>query len=120
MKKLTIIITLLFTATIYAQNPYLQKSDVSVKQEAEAITEKYNNQLSLTTKQFLLFQSKVEEYLIKSNEVKEKFEGRDKLDNLYLLQQQEIGDMGDILTRIQLDLYKEIRPKIQALASVEK
>lgn len=42
------------------------------------------------------------------------------LDKLYILQEQESKDMGDILTRPQLDLYLKIKPDIQPLARVEE
>lgn len=115
MKKLLSIIVILYTVTAFSQDPYLQKSNADAEKEAVEITEKYNLELVLSGQQKLLFQQKVEEFLIRRYKIEAEMKGVEKLDRLYLLQQEETGEMNDILTRPQLAIYKRVKPRIQPL-----
>ena len=119
MKKLITLIVLLFSMTISAQDAFLQKDHEILEQEADKITQKYNAELSLTAKQQSLFQKKVEEFLIRREDIEANKSGKEKLDLLYSLQKVETAEMGNIITRPQLRLYKKIKKDIQPLDTVD-
>ena len=52
--------------------------------------------------------------------IESKYEGREELSALTELQVQETLDMNDILTRIQMQVYKKVKPEIQPLKMVEQ
>ncbi len=120
MKKIFLLTFLLMGISTFAQDVFLQESNAQAKKEAEAITDKYIPELALTGKQQLLFQQKVEEFLIRRYEIERRYSGKEKLDLLYSLQEEETAEMNDILTRPQLKLYTEIKPEIQPLEVVQK
>ncbi|MGB3605540.1 MAG: hypothetical protein WA775_12760 [Psychroserpens sp.] len=120
MKFIITICISLITLAGFAQDPMLQQNNPKLDDQATKITQAYNDQLALTGKQFMLFQKKVEEYLIRREEIEKKYTDKDKLDRLFKLQEVETREMNDILTRPQLNLYKEIKSKIQPLATVNK
>ena len=97
----------------------LTPDNEKIEAKAKELTKKYNEQLALRAKEYLLFQKKIEEYLHLAEDIKENYKGTEMLDRLYILQEEEIGEMHNILTRIQWNLYKKIRPEIQPLARVE-
>jgi len=119
MKKLITFALLLFSVTVFSQDAFLQKDNEVLEKEADKITRTYNAELSLTAKQQALFQKKVEEFLILRKNIEFNNSGKAKLDLLYSMQKNETAEMGDILTRPQLDLYKNIKKEIQPLETVE-
>ncbi|MDN3723487.1 hypothetical protein QRD02_03760 [Aequorivita sp. SDUM287046] len=119
MKHLISFLLFFIALNTYSQDPYLQNSSWDVEQEAEKLTESYNEDLVLTTEQRLLFQQKVTEFLIRKHQIQASITGKEMLDELYKLKVQETAEMGDILTRPQLSLYKKIRPKIQPLETID-
>ncbi|MBR9913779.1 MAG: hypothetical protein GYB32_02960 [Algicola sp.] len=102
-----------------AQDPMLQNNDESLEDIALRITRYYNDELALTQKQFMLFQKKVEEYLIRREKIEKTLEGKEKLNALFNMQQVETREMNDILTQPQMDMYRKVKPKIQPLDKVE-
>lgn len=117
---LFITIFILSTTLGRAQTTFgLTPDNEKIEDKAKELTKKYNEQLALRAKEYLLFQKKIEEYLYLAEAIKENYKGTEMLDRLYILQEEEIGEMHNILTRIQWNLYKEIRPEIQPLARVE-
>lgn len=120
MKKLISIFALFITLSAFSQDPFLQKSNAEAKKEAIKITNSYIPELALTGEEQLLFQQKVEEFLIRRYKIEAEFSGREKLNTLYQLQQLETDDMQDILTHQQLIVYKKIKPGIQPLETVKK
>lgn len=119
MKALLTLSIFFITFSSLAQDPMLQLDSPKQEDLAYQITNMYNEQLALTQKQFILFEKKVEEYLIRRTKIEEKYKGKEKLDLLFELQKSETAEMGDVLTRPQLDLYKKIKPKIQPLDKVK-
>ncbi len=119
MKNIIFIIALIFSTTLFAQDPLLQKDAPQLQKQAFDITEKYNAQLALDGKQVILFEKKVEEFLIRREKIENVLKGREKLNALFNLQTQETLEMNDILTRPQLNLYKQIKPQIQPVATVD-
>ncbi|QAA80941.1 hypothetical protein EI546_03990 [Aequorivita sp. H23M31] len=120
MKNLFIVALLLIGFQSFAQDPYFQQSNPEMKKKAIAITNEYNRELALSGEQEVLFQSKIEEYLIKREKIEEEFKGKEKLNFLHDMQEQETADMNDILTRPQMEFYKKVKPEIQPLEVVAK
>ena len=119
MKFTLYIYLLFFSINILAQDPMLQKPDVSLDAKAKDLTVQYNKHLGLTIDQIGLFDIKVEEFLIRREKIENTFEGREKLELLYTLQLQETIEMQNILTQLQMDVYKRVRPEIQPLEVVK-
>ena len=119
MKPLAIIFTLLFTFQITAQDPILQKENKALESVATTITRAYDDQLELDAKQYVLFEGKVEEFLIREEKIHKEFKRKNRLDQLYKLRKAESLEMRNILTQPQFDLYVRIKPQIQPLAKIE-
>ncbi len=120
MKNLVRVLFLFISFTAFSQDPFLQNSNEMAEQEAKEITNKYIPELGLTGEQTLLFQQKVEEFLIRRNKIEAEYSGKEKLNFLFQLQLEETAEMGDILTRPQLQVYKKVKPQFQPLDKVEK
>ena len=121
MRFLYTLILILFCTTLTNAQDIESKYDEQDTFEEAAInlTDRYDNELGFTADQRILFQKKVEAFLIRSQEVRDAHSGKEELDELYLLQQEEIAEMSDILTQIQWRKYVEIRPQIQPLAKLK-
>lgn len=121
MKTILYAVVLLFSVSqAYAQDPLLQRNNETLDKVATAITKSYDEQLALDGKQFILFQKKVEEFLIREEKIHNQYSGKKKLDFINELRKAETLEMRNVLTSIQYDLYKKIKPKIQPLATVKK
>ncbi len=121
MKNLLLLITILMAPIIVmAQDTFFQNSNENVRSEAIRITTEYNRELAFSGEQELLFRQKVEEFLIRKNEIEKAFSGQKKIDLLSALQREETREMNDILTRLQLEFYRKVKPQIQPLETVEK
>lgn len=122
MKKALFLLILFvsFSYSSFGQDTYLQVGSEVLEEKAKTITDTYVPILGLRAEQELLFRKKVEEYLVREEEIKATSQGRDMLNKMVALRQNEAAEMGDILTRIQLEKYKEVRPTIQPLARVKQ
>ncbi|MAT89534.1 MAG: hypothetical protein CMC35_02475 [Flavobacteriaceae bacterium] len=120
MKKIFLVLLLLTTTGMFAQDPMLQKDNEEMEARAELLTQQYNEELALTPKQQLLFQKKVEEFLIRAESIRMKTEGKNEMDALAELQIQEITEMNNVLTQPQMDLYKKLRPVMQPIGEVSE
>ncbi len=120
MKKILLLLVLLVSVSALSQDTYLQTGGDDLQEKAKMITDKYVDALGLRAKQELLFRKKVEEFLVREEKIKANSEGEDMLNKMVALRQNEAVEMGDILTRLQLDKYKEVRPTIQPLARVKQ
>ncbi len=120
MKKIAILIFISLTTFAYGQDQYFQNSSMPIEQQAREITNEYNKYLYMNGEQPLLFEKKIAEFLISKNKIKDRYNGKEMLDKLFILSQEETREMGDILTRVQLEKYEEIKMKIQPLTVVEK
>ncbi|APY07096.1 hypothetical protein BWZ20_01715 [Winogradskyella sp. J14-2] len=117
-----ILIILCFTAFSilgFSQDPILQKNNESLETIATSITDKYDDELALDAKQFILFQRKVEEFLIREEKIHATYEGEEKLDRLYKLRKAESLEMRNILTKPQFSLYKQLKPQLQPIAVLD-
>jgi len=105
---------------VQAQDPFLQKDHDAIENQAFKLTNQYNKELALDGDQYILFEKKVEEFLIRRKKIEAEYKGKEKLDLIYELQQTETAEMNDILTRPQLQVYKRIKPQIQPLEVVKE
>ena len=119
MKRLLYITLFLVTTVAFAQDPYLQKSDEELEKIARDLTFEYNKQLALDSKQVPLFEKKVEEFLIREENIRRTLKGKPMLDAMVKLRLQETGEMANILTQPQLDLYKRVKAELQPLDVVD-
>lgn len=121
MKTQISIVLLLLSFNLGFTQQYPPITDASVEMEAKVdkITDTYDKELAMTARQKVLFKLKVEDYLLKRKEIEAKYEGKKELTMLAKLQTNETLDMNDILTRIQMKVYKKIKPEIQPLKIVE-
>lgn len=103
----------------FSQDPVMQKNNESLETIATSITDKYDDKLALDAKQFMLFQKKVEEFLIREENIHANYKGEEKLDRLYKLRKAESLEIRNILTKPQFTLYKRMKPQIQPLAVVD-
>jgi len=120
MKKVLILLFLFISFSAFSQDTYFQNGNETLQEKAKVITDKYVNVLGLRAEQELLFRKKVEEYLVREEKIKKTTTGEAMLHKMVALRQNEAAEMGDILTRIQLEKYKEVRPDIQPLARVKQ
>jgi hypothetical protein len=97
----------------------MQQNNESLETVAASITDKYDDELELDAKQFVLFQKKVEEFLIREEKIHANYNGEEKLNRLYKLRKAESLEMRNILTKPQFTLYKQLKPQIQPLAVVD-
>lgn len=110
----------MFSGVLSAQDVYTQENTEIHDVEAERITKEYNKQLSLDANQFVLFEKKIEEFLIKRAKIEKDYAAKDKLYMLFRMQARETVEMKNILTRPQLKVYKRIKSDIQPIAVVEE
>lgn len=119
MKRICLLLFVLFSLTAHAQDTFVQKTTAGQDSVSNSLTAEYNKKLALTGKQELLFKKKLTEFLIEKDKVENSLNGKKKLDVLYKIGQQENGEMRDILTREQYDLYLRIKPSLQPLEKVK-
>lgn len=119
MKNILIVLALMCSSMLSAQDVYTQENTEVHDAEAQKITKTYDTKLSLDANQFVLFEKKVEEFLIKRAKIEEEYTGKDKLDMLFRMQARETIEMKNILTRPQWKLYKRIKKEVQPLEELE-
>lgn len=120
MRKIFLLVLLFVSFSALSQDTNFQVGSETLQEKAKVITDKYVDVLGLRAKQELLFRKKVEEYLVREEKIKATNSGEDMLTMMVALRQNEAAEMSDILTRIQLEKYKEVRPEIQPLARVKQ
>lgn len=118
MKKFVLLICLISGIHSFSQDVYFQESNPEAKARAVELTNEYNRELALDGDQILLFQQKVEEFLIKRHKIETEYSGKARLYRLAKLQDEETAEMHNILTRPQLEVYKKIHPLIQPVGTV--
>lgn len=119
MKIIITALVLFFTVQIQAQVPSQPVPPV-IEKEADRLLGIYNEQLVLTDVQIPLFKNKIEDYLILAENIKSEMEGRDELNALLNLQTKETLQMKNILTQNQLEIYEQMKPRVQPLKVVEE
>ncbi|MCB0446353.1 MAG: hypothetical protein KDD03_02375 [Gelidibacter sp.] len=120
MKITALLLFLTLTFSHAQQYPPVTDGSKAIEAKADSISDAYDRELAMTAKQKALFKLKVEDYLIRRQKVESMYDGREELTALVELQAQETLDMNDILTRIQMQVYKKIKPEIQPLKIVKQ
>jgi hypothetical protein len=112
---IVIVVILLNTGSIFAQDAYFQEADQEVHEAAKKLVETYTPELVLSGNQLLQFESKVKEFLIRRSRVdaEQHMTTREQLKLLKRISKQENAEMQNILTRPQLRRYIKIKRKIQ-------
>ncbi|MGB3145332.1 MAG: hypothetical protein WBB24_14615 [Maribacter sp.] len=101
------------------QDPYLQGDSPEAEKMASALVPKYAAELGMSADQSLQFETKMVEFLIRKEKIKELEESyKKKLSLLTQLSKQETAEMGTILTRPQLRKYKTLKKKYQPVLVV--
>jgi hypothetical protein len=118
MKPILIVLSVFLTISISAQDPILQKPEESLEVISQNIAKTYDNQIGLDGRQFILFQKKIEEYLIREEKIHKSYSGKKKLDMITKLRAAETMEMRNILTKPQFELYTKLKPEIQPIAIV--
>ena len=112
---IVIVVILLNTGSIFAQDAYFQEADQEVHEAAKKLVETYTPELVLSGNQLLQFESKVKEFLIRRSRVdaEQHMTTREQLKLLKRISKQENAEMQNILTRPQFRRYVKIKRKIQ-------
>ncbi|MBP2830690.1 hypothetical protein J8281_00705 [Aquimarina sp. U1-2] len=120
MKTILLLVVIFVNTMVFSQNPLTQNSNnLELEQKARELTKKYNSQLALRAKQLNLFEIKVEEFLINEQKIRNSdMTVERKLVELEKNYEKETADIGDILTRPQLKLYKSLKEEYQPIAPV--
>lgn len=123
------IIQLLFVSIVLSFSVNLASAQTysSVKatpeQEAKAnkIVLQFDDELSLTEKQELLFQTKQAEFIAVNESILNSQRTRKEINGMLLaLYQEQANEMKEILTQPQYDVYKKVRNKIDPLIVILK
>lgn len=110
-----------FTPSFSQQDPAsVYDAADTFEETAQELTAAYDQELAMTPEQRILFQKKIEEYLIKAQEIKDNYTGKERINKLYRIHRREVGDMKNILTQIQWRVYDDIRPQLQPLEVTTK
>lgn len=120
MKYIFSVLIMFISLSAFAQDTNFQNGSEDAEMKATKITDQYNAELGLRAKQELLFRKKVEEFILRAEDIKRNYKGREMLNKLLINQKNETAELGNILTRPQLEKYKEVRPRIQPLSKVEQ
>lgn len=116
MKKLFLLLLLFTTTATFAQKYDGVESTASQKEQAEKLTQQYNDYLSLTEDQMIMMEQKIAEFLAKRNAIITSSRSIEEKNRMILtFYKEETGEMNDILTRVQLKQYRKIKPEIQPL-----
>ncbi len=113
MKRMLLIALVCCYSIAYAQLKAQNKARFDPKEKTKVLVKIYNEHLKLENAQKILFSDKVEDYLILAHNARNTLQGQSKLYALTELEEKEMLEMQDVLTRPQYKLYQSIRPIIQ-------
>lgn len=106
---LSLFVTLLFTLPGSAQDITQNDPHPQLERAAKERAAKWENELSLTSKQILLVEKKFVEFDIKRDKVmQENVPEEEKLERLKDLKILELRELRDILTKPQYDRYLQL------------
>ena len=105
----------LLLAFLVAGNLHAQVPTVTQDSIINSLTQNYTEKLVLTGKQEVIFKEKLQTFYLEKEQLRQEMKGKDKLRALYELGKQENGEMRDVLTQEQFDLYLRIKPSLQPL-----
>lgn len=110
----------LLVSKTFGQDPYLQKGNRAIRQEAVKITAQYQPRLVMGVEQALQFRKKVAEFLIRKKAVMETdFSPKKKMFYLEQLSAQETSEMADVLESYGMQEYVRLKREIQPLPDLE-
>jgi len=109
-----VLITFAFFGELHAQVPSRTQDSI-----INSLTQNYTQKLVLTGKQEVIFKEKLQTFFLEKEQLREEMKGKDKLKALYELGKQENGEMRDVLTQEQFDLYLRIKPSMQPLEEID-
>ena len=119
LRMILIVVTIGMTNMTMAQDGYVQNGNETAEQQALALAKAYEGELGMSAEQAVLFQKKLEEFVIRANAIKARdFSTEEKLRLLTMLSEQETAEMGTILTLPQVRRYQELKKTIQPIAVV--
>ena len=119
LRMILIVVTIGMTNMTMAQDGYVQNGNETAEQQALALAKAYEGELGMSAEQAVLFQKKLEEFVIRANAIKARdFTTEEKLRLLTTLSEQETAEMGTILTLPQVRRYQELKKTIQPIAVV--
>ena len=119
LRMILIVVTIGMTNMTMAQDGYVQNGNETAEQQALALAKAYEGELGMSAEQAVLFQKKLEEFVIRANTIKARdFTTEEKLRLLTTLSEQETVEMGTILTLPQVRRYQELKKTIQPIAVV--
>lgn len=118
---LIIAITITFSSNAVAQGYAANRATPAQEKKAEDIILKFNDVLSLTEKQELLFKNKQVEFVYANETVLNSERSKKEINAILLaLYQEQANEMKEILTQPQFDLYVEYRSKYDPLFVILK
>ena len=119
LRMILIVVTIGMTNMTMAQDGYVQNGNETAEQQALVLAKAYEGELDMSAEQAVLFQKKLEEFVIRANTIKARdFTTEEKLRLLTTLSEQETVEMGTILTLPQVRRYQELKKTIQPIAVV--
>lgn len=109
LSRLLFIAIFFMTTTTFAQYT-VNKATEKQEKKAEQIVQKFDDVLSLTEKQILLFKNKQAEFIYANESVLNSDRAKKEINGiLSALYQEQANEMKEILTQPQFDLYVEYR-----------
>lgn len=103
-----------FGGNLFAQVPTVKQDSI-----INSLTESYTEKLALTGKQEVIFKETLQRFFLDKEQLRQEMRGKDKLRALYELGKQENGEMRNVLTNEQLDLYLRLKPSLQPLEELD-
>jgi len=103
-----------FGGNLFAQVPTVKQDSI-----INSLTESYTEKLALTGKQEVIFKETLQRFFIDKEQLRQEMRGKNKLRALYELGKQEDGEMRNVLTNEQLDLYLRLKPSLQPLEELD-
>jgi hypothetical protein len=115
MKRLLLLLIFFCSVTAMQGQSFEQQMGI----QADSLTKKFDAQLSLTEKQYMLFCEKVKVFMIKRRALMTKnLSTEEKNDRLKAMYAEEAGELRDVLKAYQFEVYQDIRSKLQPLVQL--
>ncbi|WP_438969009.1 hypothetical protein [Nonlabens sp.] len=121
IQLITVAFSLLITTNAFAQGYTTNKATPAQEKKADDIVLKFDDVLSLTEKQELLFKNKQAEFVYANEAVLNSERSKKEINGILLaLYQEQANEMKEILTPPQFDLYVQYRSKYDPLFVILK
>jgi hypothetical protein len=121
LQLITVAISLFVTSNAFAQGYTANKATPAQEKKANDIVLQFDDILSLTEKQELLFKNKQAEFIYANEAVLNSERSNKEINNILLaLYQEQANEMKEILTQPQFDIYVKYRSKFDPLFVILK